>query len=98
MYSAGDVNPYTQITGLTINPDVKIYTMGYTGLVGSQDLMSWLAKTSNGAYYQITGSTEIPTTTNLIWLRLLGLQISYLSDEINSSLFAGGLAWQGGLA
>ena len=37
----------------------------------------------HGEYYEIGSSTEIPTATNIIWLRLLGLEISYLSEEIN---------------
>ena len=96
LYSAGEVSPVTQITGLSLNPDIKIYTMGFEGIDAGQDLMSWLANETYGEYYKMESSSEIPTVTNVIWLRLLGLQISYLSGEISSDIISNGQAWQGG--
>ena len=98
LFSAGEISPISLITEMNYDPDIKIYTMGFEGLNDGQDLMSWLANETSGEYYEMASSTEIPTAVNIIWLRLLGLQISYLSEEISSEYFAGGLQWQGGLA
>ena len=84
VFSAGEITPFTLITNLNVDPSIKLYTMGFNGLSAQQDLMSYLANKTNGEYYAVATSNDIPTVVNIIWLRLLGLEISYLSDEINS--------------
>ena len=81
LYSAGQIMPFTLITDLNVDPAIKIYTLGFEGLTAQQDLMSYLANKTHGEYYAVSGSDEIPTAVNILWLRLLGLEISYLSDE-----------------
>ena len=51
LFSAGQVSPFSLITNLNIDPDIRIFTMGFEGLNESQDLMSWLADETGGEYY-----------------------------------------------
>ena len=60
--------------------------------------MSWLANKTGGEYYEMASSTEIPTAVNIIWLRLLGFQISYLSEEISSEIFCWWITMAGWIA
>ena len=48
LLSAGQVTPFTLITKLSLDPEVKVYTFGFKGLVEGQDLMSWLADETGG--------------------------------------------------
>ena len=47
--------------------------------------MGWVANETDGEYYEINNATEIPSVVNIIWYRLLGMQVTYLSDPISSA-------------
>jgi parallel beta-helix repeat protein len=101
LFSAGEISNVSLITdSLALSPDINIYTMGYNELDQGQDLMSWLANKTGGEYSSIQSSDEIPSVVNFIWLRLMGLQVSYNSGAINSDMFDlnSGLSWEGGLS
>ena len=44
LFSAGEVSPFSLITELGVDPEIKIYTMGFEDFTAGQDLMSWLAQ------------------------------------------------------
>ncbi|HSD63742.1 MAG TPA: LamG-like jellyroll fold domain-containing protein, partial [Ignavibacteriaceae bacterium] len=84
LFSAGEINKISLITdSISYNPNVNIYTFGFDELTEGEDLMSWLANKTHGEYHEVSSSEQIPNTVNLIWLRLLGLDISNLSGDVS---------------
>ncbi len=56
LFSAGEVSPFSLITELNIDQDIRIFTLGFEGLNESQDLMSWLADETDGEYYEMAST------------------------------------------
>ena len=66
-------------------PTYPVSTFGFQSSSFGQNKMGWLANQTDGEYYEINNSTEIPNVVNVIWYRLLGMQVTYLSDPISST-------------
>ena len=77
LFSAGEISPFSLITELNVDPDIRIFTFGFEGLNESQDLMSFLADETNGEYYEMASTAEISAAVNEVSVRS-GTQAAFL--------------------
>ena len=79
LFSAGE--EYSSPSILDDSYDLPSYPVNTFGFPqGNRDLMSWLAHQTGSDYYELISADEMSNAVNLIWYRLLGIQVTYLSD------------------